>query len=114
MTGRLLGTSEQRNSPQSHAFLYTDNALYDLNDLLEGGRGWELLDAAGVLNAAGQIVGTGLWNGSQHAFRLDPVLDSAAYKDTYSSTEPIQNPEPATWLLFASGACLSFKWKKRT
>jgi probable HAF family extracellular repeat protein len=110
--GSVVGTSWLRDAPQMHAFVYTDSLLHDLNDLLEGDRGWELLEASDI-NVRGQIVGTGLWNGSQHAFRLDPVLDSAPYALTYKSRELIQNPEPGTLLLFATGVCVLFGLRKK-
>ena len=51
--------------------------MYDLNKQLVGGAGW-LLSFATQINDAGQIVGTGLFSGSdgttvQHAFLLTPA-----------------------------------------
>ncbi len=60
-----------------HAFLVT-NALgsmprmVDLNDLIPTNSGWELMVARGM-NAAGQIVGWGMYGGHTNAFLLTPV-----------------------------------------
>jgi uncharacterized protein (TIGR03437 family) len=55
------------------AFLYSGNKMYDLNSQLVNGTGWQLSFATQI-NNAGQIAGTGLINGAQHAFLLTPVL----------------------------------------
>jgi len=51
----------------SHAFLWKDGVMIDLNDLIPKGSPWMLQSAAGI-NAAGQIAGQGLINGEVHAF----------------------------------------------
>ena len=55
-----------------HAFIYSGGKMYNLTSQLVNGSGWQLSFAAGI-NNAGQIVGTGLINGAQHAFLLTPV-----------------------------------------
>jgi uncharacterized protein (TIGR03437 family) len=60
-----------------HAFLYTGGKLYDLSKQLINGAGWQLSFATAI-NNAGQIVGSGLFQGSdgttvQRAFLLTPV-----------------------------------------
>ena len=55
-----------------HAFLWERGSLYDLNALIPSEQGWVLWDALG-LNNRGQIVGTGLHHGKQHAFLLTPI-----------------------------------------
>jgi uncharacterized protein (TIGR03437 family) len=55
------------------AFLYSGGQLYNLNNQLANGSGWQLSFATAI-NNAGQIAGTGLVNGAQHAFLLTPVL----------------------------------------
>jgi uncharacterized protein (TIGR03437 family) len=57
----------------SHAFVYTNGTMYDLNRQLINGTGWQLTSAIAV-NDAGQIVGTGIVNQQQHAFLLTPVV----------------------------------------
>ena len=58
--------------PQSHAFLYANGAIRDLTKLLVNGTGWQLSFAMAI-NNAGQIVGTGTYQGQQRAFLLTPV-----------------------------------------
>lgn len=63
-------------SASSHAFVYTNGTLYDLNRQLVNGSGWQLASATGI-NDAGQIVGTGVIQQQQHAFLLTPVTPPA-------------------------------------
>jgi uncharacterized protein (TIGR03437 family) len=57
----------------SHAMVYTNGTMYDLNRQLVNGSGWQLTAATGI-NNAGQIVGTGIIQEQQHAFLLTPVV----------------------------------------
>ncbi len=58
-------------SYNSHAFLWKDGVMVDLNDLIPKGSPWMLQSAAGI-NASGQIAGQGLINGEVHAFLATP------------------------------------------
>ena len=92
-------------APYSYgAFLYTGNALYDLNNILVPGSGVTGI-TIGIggpghcINDSGQIAATGTINGQQHALRLDPVA----------------TPEPSSILLLAStGLLAGFRRFKRT
>jgi uncharacterized protein (TIGR03437 family) len=60
-----------------HAFIYSGGKMYDLTQQLVNGSGWQLSFATQI-NNAGQIVGTGLFEGSdgvtvQRAFLLTPL-----------------------------------------
>jgi probable HAF family extracellular repeat protein len=55
----------------SHAFLWKDGVMVDLNDLIAKDSPWMLQSAAGI-NASGQIAGQGLINGEVHAFLATP------------------------------------------
>ncbi|GAC1472974.1 MAG: hypothetical protein NVSMB9_20860 [Isosphaeraceae bacterium] len=58
----------------SHAFFYSDaTRMIDLNLYVPNNSGWELTSASGI-NDKGQITGTGLRNGSTHAFLLTPTF----------------------------------------
>jgi probable HAF family extracellular repeat protein len=73
-TGQIVGNvSNNSGTPLSHAFVYTGGAIYDLNDLLVPGHGWEYLVSANGVNRQGQIVGYGKINGQYRAFLLTPV-----------------------------------------
>ncbi len=66
--GPLLETA----SASSHAIVYMNGTMYDLNRQLVNGTGWQLT-AATAINNAGQIVGTGIIQQQQHAFLLTPI-----------------------------------------
>jgi len=55
-------------------YLIKGDTRYELNSLIPPGSGWDLIYGSGI-NEAGQIVGGGLYNGSNyyHAFLLTPV-----------------------------------------
>jgi probable HAF family extracellular repeat protein len=55
----------------THAFLYTNGAMSDLNTFLPANSGWVLNQATGI-NAQGSIVGFGTFNTNVHAFLLTP------------------------------------------
>ncbi|MEH2172368.1 hypothetical protein [Nostoc sp.] len=56
------------------AFLYSDQTLYDLNNLIApSSEGDFTLTAASAINNNGQIVGRGAVNGELHAFLLTPI-----------------------------------------
>jgi probable HAF family extracellular repeat protein len=54
-----------------HAFLWQEGVMADLNDLIPTNSGWELSEAASI-NDAGQIVGSGTFQGQTRAFLLTP------------------------------------------
>jgi probable HAF family extracellular repeat protein len=82
--GEVVGDSA------GHAFLYQDGVMLDLNSMVDPASGWTLT-AAYAINALGEIAGAGLFNGTEHAFLLDPA------PSTFSTSAAV--PEPATWSL---------------
>lgn len=60
------------------SFLYRDEALTDLNDLLASNSPWFLLFAESI-NDSGEIVGQGVIGGELHAFRAVPCDSNHAY-----------------------------------
>jgi probable HAF family extracellular repeat protein len=79
------------------AFVYDNGALYDLNLRITGNSGWQLLDAMAI-NASGQIVGRGLFDGVEQAYLLTPMTPLAAS----DAVEPVNLPEPRTLLLMGA------------
>lgn len=65
--GQVVGSSN------AHGFLYTDGQMLDLNALLYGNPNWTITEARGI-NDAGQIVGTAVRGGTNHAVLLNPVV----------------------------------------
>jgi probable HAF family extracellular repeat protein len=72
-SGQVVGFSKVAGDPwlPQHAFVYLGGKMYDLNDLIPAGSGWELFSANGI-NDAGQIVGQGTHNFGYRAFLLTP------------------------------------------
>jgi hypothetical protein len=64
-------------------FLYDGTATYRLGDLIPGGTGWDLLtntsSSALGISDSGIIVGTGVFNGSVHAYAMIPVPEPSAF-----------------------------------
>jgi len=67
--GDVVGSADSGETLR--AVIYRDGALTDLNTYLAASAGW-VLNEARAINDSGQIVGTGLINGQQHAFLLSP------------------------------------------
>jgi probable HAF family extracellular repeat protein len=69
--GQVVGTSNAVN--EMHAFVTENGSMKDLNSLMVASvTGWVLNEARGI-NNAGQIAGTGTYNGMSRAFVLTPV-----------------------------------------
>jgi probable HAF family extracellular repeat protein len=72
-SGQVVGVSRLAGDVTSHAFLYTaSRGMVDLNSFIDPLSGWELVSATAI-NDAGQIVGNGWLDGSDHAFLLTPI-----------------------------------------
>jgi probable HAF family extracellular repeat protein len=68
--GLVVGHAETAGG-DTRAYLY-NGALIDLNTLIPPASGWQLVDAAG-LNSAGQITGSGMYQGLIRGFLLTPA-----------------------------------------
>ena len=76
-TGQVVGYSTTVTGA-THAFLYSDGRLLDLNDLIPAGSGFTLVDATGI-NNVGQIASFGdTSDGTEHAFLLTPVPEPSS------------------------------------
>ncbi|HYC61010.1 MAG TPA: hypothetical protein VEK79_15715 [Thermoanaerobaculia bacterium] len=67
----IVGFSMKTGTSVQRAVMWSGGVMYDLNDFLPPGSGWELKSATGI-NEHGQIVGGGVHFGVSRAFRLDP------------------------------------------
>ena len=74
-SGQVVGYSYLQGTDATHAFLYSDGLLLDLNSLIASDSGWLLTEAYGI-DDAGRIAGSGIHNGEQRAFRLDLAAGS--------------------------------------
>jgi probable HAF family extracellular repeat protein len=72
--GHVVGQSDLADPTLgSHAFLYSNGVMKDLNNLISHKSGWILANASGI-NDRGQIIGDGFLNGIPgEAFILTPV-----------------------------------------
>jgi probable HAF family extracellular repeat protein len=70
--GQIVGAATPAGTKATHAFLWENGVMKDLNALIPAGSGW-LLDEAYNINAAGQIIGTGFFQGAERPFLLTPV-----------------------------------------
>jgi probable HAF family extracellular repeat protein len=73
--GDIVGTSGLSDLT-ARAFLYRDGVMVDLNSMIDPASGWFLETASGI-NDAGQITGTGVYNGEQVGYLLTPLVDTA-------------------------------------
>jgi probable HAF family extracellular repeat protein len=68
--GQIVGSSAVAEG-KMHAFLWEKGHLYDLNQLIPSESGWVLL-AAYRINAKGQVLAYGFYQGRTHACLLSP------------------------------------------
>ncbi|HLH01044.1 MAG TPA: hypothetical protein VKX49_32370 [Bryobacteraceae bacterium] len=87
-SGSIVGYSWSDIEDNPRAFLYSDGGMQDLNALIGGAAGWQLLEAYGI-NASGEIAGVGLHNGKSTAFLLEP--------------DPVPEPRGLSVILFTLG-----------
>jgi probable HAF family extracellular repeat protein len=89
--GQIVGWAED-DQLQDHAFLWQNDVMYDLNELIPTNSGWTLQYATAI-NDAGQIVGYGL-NGSDE--------NDQAFLLTLATNSPVQ-PQDSQLLAYIAG-----------
>ena len=67
----ITGKYSPNRGFRTHAFLWKEGLLMDLNDLIPLGARWELIQAHDI-NERGEIVGWGWFRGRTHVFLLTP------------------------------------------
>jgi probable HAF family extracellular repeat protein len=73
-SGHVVGSSQVDSSPNTHAFLFRNGRMVDLNSYLIPGSGWTLVQAQSI-NDRDQIVGTGIDpSGRSRVWLLSPRL----------------------------------------
>ena len=88
--GEIVGWSDVAGGG-THAFLWRDAMLIDLNDTLPSGSGW-VLQKATAISDGGQIAGAGTFNGSPRAFLLTPPVDAMVFEGGYRSQQTSNLP----------------------
>ncbi|MBC7927059.1 MAG: PEP-CTERM sorting domain-containing protein [Bryobacteraceae bacterium] len=95
---------------RSRAFAWFGSMMLDLNTMIDSNLGWSLDTAYGI-NASGQIVGGGTYQGQAAAWLLDPVQLPQTNNDLTDTTLQIGNvpasvPEPGAMALMGTGLLL--------
>ena len=84
-SGQVVGNADN-SAADVHAFLYSDGAMQDLNDLIPANSGWVLRSATGI-NDTGRICGYGVNpSGQTDAFLLTPVAAQLAFAQGPTNT----------------------------
>jgi len=69
--GEVVGGSLTEGDENFHGFLFREDRLYDLNEFLDPGNGWEVLQALGI-NNQGEIIAIGSNTGQDRIVLLRP------------------------------------------
>jgi probable HAF family extracellular repeat protein len=71
-SSEIIGWSDSVGIFNSHAILYKNNFMLDLNSAIPQNSGWSLTESRGISDN-GKIAGYGTINGAQHAYLLTPL-----------------------------------------
>jgi len=96
----------------SAAFLWANGSLADLNSLIDPASGWRLLEAIAI-NDGGQIAGTGIFQGQQRAFLLNPFDIRSPAQSLLDTAAPTPAPEPGAYALIG-GALIGLALFRRS
>lgn len=116
-SGVVVGWSQVSNG--QHAFIYdSNNGMRDLNSLISPTSGW-VLEAATVINDAGQIAGTGRLNGARRIFLLTPsqadadsngLIDACEAQSTPGTPDTCGAGLPITLAAVVVSLCFMKRW----
>ncbi len=112
--GTVIGYSLLAGDTTTHAFVYLDGVLIDLNTLLPASSGWTM-DAAYGINDSGDIAGVGTYNNQLYAVELLPgQISGPSALSLDVPIEPLATPEPTPFLLTGAGLLLIGKlfWRR--
>ena len=101
--GEIVGNSFIAGNTATHGFLDRNGVMLDLNSLLPAASGWTIT-AANAIDAAGNILGTGIFEGQSYAVEL--------LAGTMSNAVPVLTPEPASLLLLGAGLVIVARVKR--
>ena len=102
-SGAVVGYSLDAAS-RRRAFLWQDNAMLDLNGLIDPTSGW-MLEEASAINDAGQIAGVGRFNGQAYAFLLTPA-------EPEEGGVGAEIPEPGTFAVVSGGLVVLARYRR--
>ena len=75
-SGQIVGTAKTLRD-EEHGFLFSNDVMVDLNELIDPLSGWTIVSANGI-NDRGQIAATGFMSGvGSRALLLDPIVANA-------------------------------------
>ncbi len=77
---QIVGWANNTSNDQT-ATIWENNQIFDLNNFLVNGTGWQLT-SANLINNNQQIVGTGTFNGQTHTFLLNAVSPQSVPEPT--------------------------------
>lgn len=77
VSGQIVGTAKTLGDVEEHGFLFSNDVMVDLNELIDPLSRWTIVSANGI-NDRGQIAATGFLNGvGSRALLLDPIVANA-------------------------------------
>lgn len=94
-SGYVVGAS-LTGSNTTDGFLYENGVMYDMNSLLIDAPGWTITGLYGI-NDSNQVVGTGIFDGVEHAVLLTDPPPPGDNSGSGSLGSSVATPEPGSW-----------------
>jgi probable HAF family extracellular repeat protein len=109
--GNVVGFS-WTSAGEMHGFIYMNGRMIDINDLLIGAPGWTITALYGI-NSSNQVVGTGIYNGVEHAVLLTDPPSPAGPETSPLDVTTATAPEPAAWVAMLTGLVILILLRRR-